>query len=196
LILERAARVAAAGIGRLKLYFLVGLPAERDEEIEAIVDLVVRIRRVMLENRANPRLNIALSVSINPFIPKPHTPLQWAPFAPLVELRHKQKFLFKELRRPGGIETEMENPLSAAWQALLSRGGPEMVEEILELARPGSGRARRLKEIVGRRSADLGARDPAAPLPWDFLAQATPPDYLRREYCRYLEIMEAEDGSQ
>ena len=193
LILDRAARVAAAGIGRLKLYFLVGLPYEHDEDLQAIVDLVFRIRKTMLENRSRSRLNVALSVSINPFIPKPHTPLQWAGFAPLDELRRKQKFLFKELRRPGGIEVEMENPLAAAWQALLSRGGPEMATGIIDLARPGPGRARRLKAIVGRKAEALGSRAPEASLPWAFLGQATASDYLWKEYCRYLEIMDRGD---
>jgi len=188
-ILAGAARAAAAGFGRLKLYFLIGLPGENDADISAIVDLVSDIRRTMLNHRDRPTLNVALQVSINPFIPKPHTPLQWAGFASLPELKRKQNFLRKELRRPGGIELEMENPPAAAWQALLSRGGPELARTIVDLAAGGRVRARDYKRVVARAGAELAARNPEEALPWEFLRHATASTFLLSEYRRYHEIM-------
>ena len=182
LILERAALVAAAGIGHLKLYFLFGLPGETMADIEAIVELVKEIRRVMLEARCRPQLNISLSVSLNPFIPKPHTPLQWAPFAELDELKRKEAFLTRELRRCGGVEIECENRFQAAWQALLSRGGEELAPAIMELAAETGGRARRIRALVREHREKLKARDLTSELPWAFIEQATPVDFLRREY--------------
>jgi len=117
-ILSQAARVAAAGIGRLKLYFLIGLPGERESDLVAIVELVKEIRQVMLAARKIKQLNIALSVSINPFVPKPQTPMQWSAFAPVKELKKRQKFLLKELSRIGGVNIEMESPVSAAWKTI------------------------------------------------------------------------------
>jgi radical SAM superfamily enzyme YgiQ (UPF0313 family) len=190
LVLRQAARIAAAGIGRLKLYFLIGLPGESKADLGAIIQLVRQIRQAMLADRARPQLNISLQVSINPFIPKPHTPLQWAAFAPLDELLAKQQFLRRELRRIGGVELEMENPLSAAWQALLSRGGPELANPLLELAGQGrSGRNRRLKGIVARYAGRLQSLDPAAALPWEVLVHSTPKEYLLKEYDGYRRIM-------
>jgi len=193
LILAQAARIAAAGIGRLKLYFLIGLPGERRDDLEAIVRLVRLIRTAMLEARARPRLNIALQVSINPFIPKPHTPLQWAAFAPLTELYDKQRYLARELRGIGGVEIEMERPLTAAWQAYLSRAGEEAGGAILTLVAQGpAGRKTRLKRLVGERADRLAARDPALPPPWEFLCQVTPREWLRHEYERCLELLAAD----
>ncbi|MCD6533754.1 MAG: radical SAM protein [Deltaproteobacteria bacterium] len=185
-ILAQAARMAAAGIGRLKLYFLIGLPLETQADIEAIVELVKEIKKVMLAARSRPQLNIALNVSINPFVPKPHTPMQWAPFAPINELKKKLKFLGRELRRPGGIEIEMESPVNAAWQALLSRGGPELAPILIDLAAHSCGQTSYLKKIFAKNSEKLAALDSASPLPWDFISQATSPDYLLREYHNYL----------
>ncbi|MEA3333341.1 MAG: radical SAM protein, partial [Pseudomonadota bacterium] len=187
-ILAQAARMAAAGIGRLKLYFLIGLPQETQADIEAIVELVKEVKKVMLAARSRPQLNIALNVSINPFVPKPHTPMQWAPFAPINELKKKQKFLARELRRPGGIEIEMESPVNAAWQALLSRGGPELVPILIDLATHSGGQTSRLKKILSANSEKLVRLDPAQSLPWDFISQTTTRDYLLREYHKYLAV--------
>ncbi len=190
-ILDQAARMAAAGIGRLKLYFLIGLPGETEADLEAIVDLVEKIKKVMLAARSRRQLNIVLNVSINPFIPKPHTPMQWARFAPLEELKKKQKFLARELRRPGGIEIEMESPVNAGWQALLSRGGPELAPILIDLATHSGGQTRYLKKILSENSEKLAALDPALPLPWDFISQTTSLDYLLREYRKYLSASNA-----
>ncbi len=190
-ILAQAARMAAAGIGRLKLYFLIGLPQETQADIEAIVELVKEIKKVMLAARSRPQLNIALNVSINPFVPKPHTPMQWAPFAPINELKKKQKFLARELRRPGGIEIEMESPVNAGWQALLSRGGPELAPILIDLAAHSGGQTSYLKKILAKNSEKLAALDSASPLPWDFISQTTSPDYLLREYRKYLSASNA-----
>ena len=177
--------MAAAGIGRLKLYFLIGLPGEKMADLEAIVELVEKVKKVMLDARSRRQLNIALSVSINPFIPKPHTPMQWARFAPLEELKKKQKFLTRELRRPGGIEVEMESPVNAAWQALLSRGGPELAPVLIDLAGHSSGQTRFLKKLLAENPEKLATLDPEQPLPWEFISQTTTRDYLLCEYRNY-----------
>ena len=188
LILAQAARVAQAGIGRLKLYFLMGLPGEKESDLTAIVELVKDIRQVMLDKRKLKQLNIALSVSLNPFVPKPQTPMQWAPFAPVKELKRKQKFLLKELNRIGGINVEMESPVNAAWQALLSRGGPELTSYLLELAAQPDDCGRRIKELVAENRAGLEALDfaSAAALPWDFLEHSTDSAYLKKEFGKYM----------
>ena len=157
-------------------------------DLEAIVELVEKIKKVMLDARSRRQLNIALNVSINPFIPKPHTPMQWAPFAPLDELKKKQKFLARELRRPGGIEIEMESPVNAGWQALLSRGGPELAPVLIDLASRSGGQTRFLKKLLAESTEKLAALDPAQPLPWEFISQTTTRDYLLREYRNYLSV--------
>ena len=84
----------------------------------------------------------------------------------------------------------MESPVNAAWQALLSRGGPEMVPILIDLATHSGGQARYLKKLLANSAEKLAALDPVQPLPWDFIPQATTRDYLLREYRNYLSVIE------
>ncbi len=185
-ILKQAARIAQAGIGRLKLYFLIGLPGECEIDLVAIVDLVKEIRQVMLDNRNVKQLNVALSISINPFVPKPQTPMQWAPFASVKDLKRKQKYLLKELLRIGGVNVEMESPVSAAWQSLLSRGGVDLAPELISLANAFGEHGRCMKKIVAENCQDFAALDCEKSLPWDFITHSVGSDYLEKEYREYL----------
>ncbi len=193
-ILKQAARIAQAGIGRLKLYFLMGLPEEREADLMAIVDLVKEIRQVMLDNRQRKQLNVALNVSINPFVPKPQTPLQWAPFADVKELKRKQKFLAKALLRIGGVNVEMESPVSAAWQSLLSRGGVELAPALIELAGAAGKSGPRMKKLVNDNRQNFVALALADPLPWAFIRHSVSSDFLKREYSRYWAELGFEKG--
>jgi radical SAM superfamily enzyme YgiQ (UPF0313 family) len=190
-ILKQAARIAQAGIGRLKLYFLIGLPGERESDLVAIVELVKEIRQVMLDNRKMKQLNVALSVSVNPFVPKPQTPMQWAPFAAVKDLQRKQKFLSKELLRIGGINVEMESPVSAAWQSLLSRGGVDLAPDLIELADALNGFGQRMKKLVAGNNQNFAALEFASSLPWDFISHSAAADYLEKEYREYLAVVAA-----
>ena len=82
-----------AGVENLKLYLMVGLPGETDTDVEAIVPLVRRIRDLVRAKRRGGR-TIA---SVNPFIPKPGTPFQWRPMAPLPVLSSRIRYLQREL---------------------------------------------------------------------------------------------------
>ena len=192
-ILQQASRIAQAGIGRLKLYFLIGLPDERESDLAAIVELVKEIRQVMLDNRKMKQLNIALSVSVNPFVPKPQTPMQWAPFASVKELKRKQKFLLKELTRIGGINVEMESPVSAAWQSLLSRGNIDLALKLIELAGAAADGeyGHRMKKLVAENRQSCEALLVEGFLPWDFISHSAVSKYLEKEYCEYQAVVAA-----
>ncbi len=77
-LLDAAAALAAAGMERLKLYFMIGLPGERDEDVQAIPALVRSAHEVFAKGRRGARV----SVGVSPFVPKPRTPFQWLPMAP------------------------------------------------------------------------------------------------------------------
>ena len=78
-ILDRADLIFRNGIENLKLYFMIGLPTETDDDLVAIRDLTVQLRDVMLKY-ARPRGHIGKIVgSVNPLIPKPGTAYQWLP---------------------------------------------------------------------------------------------------------------------
>jgi radical SAM-linked protein len=109
----------------LKLYFMIGLPWETDEDVLAIADLCLKIRqrgRQILEDRAG---RLQLNVSVNTFIPKPFTPFQWAAMADRETLRRRQSLLRDRLRRKD-IRLAMSDPGKSYLEAALARGGEEM----------------------------------------------------------------------
>jgi radical SAM-linked protein len=101
----------------VKLYFMIGLPTERFEDLEAIVDLAFRLRE--LRGPAGRRGQINISVAT--FIPKPHTPFQWAPQLTLPESRSKLKWLQERLKATG-IEFKWQNPEMSWLEGIWARG--------------------------------------------------------------------------
>lgn len=111
-----AARMAfEAGIPTLKLYFMLGLPTETPEDIEAIAGLVEGIRNVFSFPR---RITVALS----PFVPKAWTPFQWAPYEGIASLKASARGLGKMLAELKGVEARTEGIVFSAVEAYLSRG--------------------------------------------------------------------------
>jgi radical SAM superfamily enzyme YgiQ (UPF0313 family) len=119
----RAAEILAQkGILNIKLYFMIGLPTETTEDMEAIVELTKGIRHhVLSASHGKTRLG-AITLSINSFVPKPFTPFQWSAFAGVGELKEKAKWLQKTLRKVPNIRVHFDLPKWAYVQALLSRG--------------------------------------------------------------------------
>jgi radical SAM family uncharacterized protein/radical SAM-linked protein len=101
----------------LKFYFMLGLPTEQMADLEAMVDLGARCLRKA--RRYNRGANITISVSS--FVPKSHTPFQWAPQIPLDEIKHKQDFLRRELRH-AKLGFRWHNPKSSVMEGVYSRG--------------------------------------------------------------------------
>ena len=127
-VLRAAAMVAESGLEQLKLYFIVGLPGESDADVEAVGGLVGRIA----ETTAG-RLKLVLSVNI--FVPKPNTPFGDEALLPERELRRRLRLLRKSLAGIGDLEVSTMAPWEAVLQTLLTRGGPEVGELLLEGAR-------------------------------------------------------------
>ncbi len=181
-ILAAARLVVMTGIYQLKLYFLMGLPSETSKDLDDIFSLVSKIRKIMLEYRQSKQKSIQLTVSINPFIPKPHTPMQWAPFAGLKSLQEKQHYMQKLLRPLGNVKLEMENPWDAAWQTMLSRGNRGMGRLLLAMVNGPQSPRRLIREAI-KNSASLFAVQPLdKPLPWSFMHHHTSSETLLNMY--------------
>ncbi|MBF6570086.1 MAG: radical SAM protein [Candidatus Binataceae bacterium] len=119
-ILRAADLMVGEGVEQLKCYFMIGLPEERDEDVLEIARLTGRI----LEHARSGRRRVGhVTVSLNPFVPKPWTPFQWDPMESAPALKHKVALLRSEFARAGGgIELDAESPREAYFQALVSRG--------------------------------------------------------------------------
>jgi len=106
------------GVHTIKLYFMIGLPGERMEDVEAIVDLARAVRA--LGRKVHGR-RTQVNVSVNTFVPKPHTPFQWAGMEPPASFRERQALLRRGLRG-GGLKLSYSDPSEAALEAALARG--------------------------------------------------------------------------
>jgi radical SAM superfamily enzyme YgiQ (UPF0313 family) len=127
-ILHAAEMMLGEGVAHLKFYFMIGLPEERDEDVLAIADLVAKV----LERARARRTRIgSVTVSLNPFVPKPWTPFQWDPMQDARSIKRKVAMLRRRLARLGQVELDAESPREAYFQTMVSRGD-RRVSGILE----------------------------------------------------------------
>lgn len=122
---------ARAGWHKFKLYFMVGFPGETDEDVQSIVDLTRELNRIARTHGSRaPRIN----VSVNALVPKPHTPLQWAPLVHEEDLRRKHSHLRSEFRALGKrVRLSYTSYEEAFVETLLSRGDRRLAQ-VLALA--------------------------------------------------------------
>ncbi|MBR2774963.1 MAG: radical SAM protein [Selenomonadaceae bacterium] len=164
----------AAGIKSFRLYFMIGLPFEELDDVEAIAELTRRVKKFC---------GGRLTLSVNPFVPKPFTPFQWSPFAGKKYLDAAFKILRGRLQSMHGVEIISESIRSAQVQAILSRGNKEISEVVLQSETDKAFR-QSFKAAGFDEDYYLRGRDVEEPLPWDFLDQGFSKKYLRDEFNR------------
>lgn len=128
-IIQTAALAFNYKIKKLKLYFMLGLPGEKDQNVKDIYHLVQSIYDKARENAAKTKKMPKIHLSIAPFIPKPLTPLAGAPFPDIKNIRKQIQTLKKKLS-PFGITVEYENLSLAPLHYALSHGDPEMAIQL------------------------------------------------------------------
>jgi len=121
-----------AGLKKLRLYFLIGVPGETESDVVAIADKVKDVR-----NRSGWKV----MCSVTPMVPKPFTPMQWAAFPRAEELKGKAELLKRELKDEKGIVLKVESLRLTREQAILARGdrrlGPVLYEAAVRTIRSG-----------------------------------------------------------
>lgn len=181
-IVEIAEMIFERGIFNLKLYMMIGLPTEEDEDLDAIVELTERIRERMVEI-ARPRGRLgSIIVSLNAFVPKPQTPFQWEPIQPERVLDQKIKYLTRAFKPIPNVEVRAMSSRTAQLQALLSLGDRRVSEFILEADRTGNWRQamREWSEYPLRR------RPLDEELPWQVVDIGLTTEFMKKEYERAL----------
>jgi radical SAM family uncharacterized protein/radical SAM-linked protein len=194
-LLDGVRRLAAAGWRRVKLYFMLGLPTETDDDLQGLADLV---HRVVSAGRSAGTSAFSASVSISTFVPKPHTPFQWEPMLPLEEIRRRQGFLRGRLRSRA-VELAVHDAEGSVLEALLGRGDERTARAVADAHAAGAYLDawsehfvwERWRDALGRAGLGPGdaARplDPLGPTPWDHVSCGIDPGFLRRERERALE---------
>jgi radical SAM superfamily enzyme YgiQ (UPF0313 family) len=169
-ILAATELIFANGFDNLKLYYMIGLPTERDEDLEAIRDLTVAMRDIMMRH-ARPRGHLGRIVgSVNPLIPKPGTAYQWLPMEDPAITERKAKRLRQMLAGIDNVYFSIKSERHSYYQALLSLGD-RRVADAIEAAERNGGQWRPAVAEVNL-DADFyifrdRSNDPV--LPWDII---------------------------
>lgn len=190
-IFATARRLLAGGWRSLKLYFMLGLPTETDEDIDAIAALAVELDRLQ---EGNARFN-QVTVSVSNFVPKPHTAFQWFGQDDVETLEAKRSRLLEAIRRHKRIKLKWHNTGISFLEAVFSRGDRRLgdaVERAYRLGRRLDAWTERFDLATWRRAFEETGLDPAfyanrripidEPLPWSHIDTGLDPRYFIREY--------------
>jgi radical SAM superfamily enzyme YgiQ (UPF0313 family) len=167
--------IAESAIANLKLYFLIGLPYETENDILGIVEIVKQIYSIFVTTRKR-----GLSLSVNAFIPKPFTPFQWSAMQPEKEIKRKRTFIENELRKLHGISYSKKNVRLEIQQAVLSQGDSHATDYLLSKLS--------LKEVCEKLKI-YNKKDFQQSMPWDFIDYPIRKEKLWQEFAeKKLEI--------
>jgi radical SAM superfamily enzyme YgiQ (UPF0313 family) len=185
-ILRAADLLVGEGVQHLKLYFMIGLPTETDEDVLAIAALTERLRARLTGGAQAGRRIGALTVSLNAFVPKPWTPFQWDPMDSIRILRGKVQHLKRALARVPNLQLDVESPREAYLQTVLSRGD-RRVSHFIDAVHAADGdwwrviRAWQANGLDGLPHPDAYVHrtyGEAERLPWDFIDHRIAKGYL------------------
>lgn len=196
-LLETVEAALLAGWFRIKLCFMLGLPTETLDDIDGIVQLVRMVQEKGREcGVPKGRLRVAVNTAI--FVPKPHTPFQWEPQAPLAVLHERQAFLQGRLKAKN-LAYSWQDPEASFLEAVFARGDRRLgavLRRALELGcrldgQPEYFRFDRWQQAFSETGIDPGAYAYRSygytdVLPWDHLDAGIDKDFLSGEHARAL----------
>ncbi|MGE0362371.1 MAG: radical SAM protein [Vicinamibacterales bacterium] len=186
-ILEKAELIFSEGIENLKLYFMIGLPTETDEDLTALRDLTVQLRDVMLRHaRGRGRIGRIVG-SVNPLVPKPGTSYQWLPMVDAAEVERKLKRLRGLVSGLEHVYFSIKSERHSYYQALLSLGD-RRVAPAIEAAERNGGQWRQAVQETGLDADFYIYRDRSADrvLPWDIIDGGMKDSFFRSEFDKGL----------
>ncbi len=196
-IIESAHRVFSHGHQRMKLYFMIGLPSEADEDVIGIVETAARVQQVGRRYLRGARVTAAVST----FVPKPHTPLQWAAMDSHDETARKHALLVEHARRLR-VDVRMHNNRQSHLEAIFARGDracADLLERAFRLGCRFDGWDEVLRVDLWEQAVDeekaahgfapgryLGAIAEDARLPWAHIDVGVEEAFLRKEMRKAL----------
>lgn len=125
-LIEMVSQLFAKGWRTLKMYFMLGLPTETEDDLAAIIDLGARARNAARKYHGQPNL----TVSVSSFVPKSHTPFQWSPQVTLEEIEAKQRFLQREAKK-AKLQFRSHESTSTVIEGVFSRGDRRVGEALI-----------------------------------------------------------------
>jgi len=205
-ILNGSMEAFKGGWNKIKLYFMLGLPSETDEDVKGIAELSNAIAAnyyTIPKDQRNGRVEITTSTSF--FVPKPFTPFQWAPMAPKEKFLEKQHLLHETVKaqlNARSIKYNWHDPDTTVIEALLARGDRKLCAVVEDVYRQGAifeawtdfFKPERWYEAMERAGLDIDfyttrEREENELFPWDFINIGVTRKFLRREYERSKEAV-------
>lgn len=166
------------GLQGLKIYSMIGIPTESDSDIDEFLSLTKKIKQ---ENKG-----FFIEFSFSTFVPKPQTPFQWSKRADTKYLEKTQKYLEKEFAKLG-VSSKFSSPKWDYWQTVISRGGEELSDFLIDVYRNG-GKLGAYKSASKNLKLDLEkyirGYEFDEKLPWDIVENYTSKERLFNEYKR------------
>jgi radical SAM superfamily enzyme YgiQ (UPF0313 family) len=187
----------ACGYQHVKLYFMIGLPHEKQEDLDAIIDFSVSVSELKKEMGSSAAI---VNISINTLIPKPHTPFQWFAMEEPDSIKLKQEYLREKSKRFKKLNITFHNRYMSMLEGVLSRGDRRLSKVVLNAFRKG---ARfdawgehfnfdlwlsAFKESGIDIYSYMKPRDLNEPLPWDFIDTGIPKDFFVSEFNKISEV--------
>ncbi|RJP18158.1 MAG: radical SAM protein [Candidatus Abyssobacteria bacterium SURF_5] len=168
-LLGAVQRALQQGILSFKLYFMIGFPEEDEDDIHAIIELASRVLKAMQESAKETHKIGKLTISINPFIPKPFTPMEAEPFLNEAPLMRRIRLLRIGIGRLGNTSLLVESPRTARLQCAFARGD-RRVGALIESA-AGDRSVAQLSRDYGKIIEEFaGAQPEDAMCPWHVIA--------------------------
>lgn len=197
-LLETAERVFSRGWGKMKLYFICGLPTETDEDVLGIVETGRRALEVGKRAAGGKGKTAEVVVSVSVHVPKPHTPFQWCALDALPTIDRKQQMLRDEARKVRNLKLKTHDASASLLEAVFARGDRRLAD-VLEHAWRGGARFDswddQLKLSAWKsafaaceidKDAYLGTLPVTARLPWSHIDVGLEDGFLAREYRKAL----------
>jgi radical SAM family uncharacterized protein/radical SAM-linked protein len=194
-LMETAQRIFERGWSKMKLYFMIGLPTEQDEDVLAIVETGVKAAEVARQVRGRKDARVVVSVSTH--VPKPHTPFQWCAMDTPEMVAHKQKLMGDAARR-SPVKLRLHDSKGSWLEGVLARGDVRLADVIEGAFRRGArfdswGDAidldawnEAMDEAGIEPSVFLGTIPVDARLPWDHIDVGLEEGFLAKEYRKAL----------
>ncbi len=193
-LMETARRVFSRGWSKMKLYFMIGLPTEEDDDVRGIVQ--TGARALAVGRRLGGR-NARVTCSVSTHVPKPHTPFQWCAMDDREQVLRKQALLRAEAER-SGVTLRVHDSAGSFIEGVLARGDRTLAD-VIELAYRGGARFDSWEEQLNlpawhaafeqtgvEPQRFLGTIPLSAHLPWEHIDVGLAPGFLAREYRKAL----------
>ncbi len=179
----------------IKLYFMIGLPTETDADIAAMIDLVQQLRRLKVQKSKGMKGHKnQLNVSVNTFIPKPHTPFQWTSQLTL-EASKETIYHLKEKLNYSDVQFKWQHPETGLMEGLWARGDRRLTKLLIAAYENGCRldgwsdhfNMEKWRQALETTGTDIGfyttrSRSMSEPLPWDHIHSRVTQGYLKSEW--------------